>query len=235
MPTLDLDEPTESTDNTPVLEAMPMEEEPPAAPPAPASPEPTLEVSEFEMEMGADVAPPPAAPIAAAVSEEAPTFDVANLGAEVEPEPSAPPLAASMEPPSLELRPVQVGPDLQADTIELTEDAVEPSEPTFSASGASASVETGSFASQSSETQAFGAADVDLSGSPDARAGGNGVAGSACPAPRFVRERADGLRRGDGHSHVGLLIKGSSAWRRGRAGRCRIRSRASRCRPSLRG
>jgi hypothetical protein len=102
---------------------------------------PTLELSAIEAEPGPSASPPvdmpwetseemvayeeSAPPAASEAGTESPTFDAADLGAEIEPSAPAPAFPSEEHVPSLELRPVQVAPDLQADTVELT-DSYEP-------------------------------------------------------------------------------------------------------------
>ncbi len=88
-----------------------------------------FDVSEIEttpeMESGAGARPKLEMPWNTDDGTESPTFDVVDLGAEVETPPPAPAFPSEQHVPSLELHPVQVAPDLQADAIEIV-DSFEP-------------------------------------------------------------------------------------------------------------
>jgi hypothetical protein len=135
--------------------------------PASAAPEPSYSSEMPVMDLGQE---PPAQP-QASDSPEVPTFDVAELGAEVEPEPSTPVLTATPESSPLEVRSVQVGPSLEADTIELTEDAIESSQPTPQAAAEVVPWETEPEEAQPLADPTPSAPspveDIDLSGSPE--------------------------------------------------------------------
>ncbi|HEX8438275.1 MAG TPA: hypothetical protein VF697_24415, partial [Archangium sp.] len=106
-------EETAAVDETPTFDVSDLEATPEA------EPVPTLDMP---WQTDAETATLEASPAMPAAEE--PTFDVADLGAEVEPMP-APAFAVASHVTTLELNPVQVAPDLHADTVEIA-DTYEP-------------------------------------------------------------------------------------------------------------
>ncbi|WP_309894047.1 hypothetical protein [Archangium sp.] len=131
-----------TSDERPTLELSAIEAEPStsAAPPVDMPWDTSEELVAYEANTPEESAPAPEG------GSETPTFDMADVGAEIEPSAPAPTFPSEEHVPSLELRPVQVAPDLQADTVELTDsydpeaaqpayDAAPTADPTFDLSG----------------------------------------------------------------------------------------------------
>ncbi|MFY0580531.1 hypothetical protein ACN28S_45430 [Cystobacter fuscus] len=123
--------PDPAADEAPTFDVSDLEAAPEPAP-TDASLETPWETAP-EVAPSAHVEPPPSAQLSAEPeSTEQPTFDVADLGAEMEPAPAAVEDPADYRPTTLELNPVQVGPDLVADTVQVADsfdpEATQPSD-----------------------------------------------------------------------------------------------------------